>query len=84
MRKQIKMNHDNNEGHFFASSIANWATTTPKRTLGDVIKYMEKEGYPFSLFYVPAPWDSDYEIRRYQPQVEGTTYLGTFSEGESK
>ena len=79
----MKMNHDNTKSHFFASSVATWVATTPERTLGDLIKHMEKEGYPFNLFYVPQPWDSNYEIKMYQPQVEGTQWLGYF-EGESK
>lgn len=79
----MKMNHDNNKGHFFASSAATWVTTTPERTLGDLIKLMEKEGDPFNLFYVPQPWDSNYEIKMYQPQTEDTLWLGHFK-GESK
>lgn len=83
MKTQMKMNHDNTKSHFFASSVATWVTTTPERTLGDLIKYMERDGYPFNLFHVPQPWDSSYKIERYQPQVEGTQWLGFF-EGESK
>ena len=44
---------------------------------------MMKEGYPFNLFLVPLPYDADYEINMYQPQVEGTQWLGYF-EGERK
>ena len=77
------MNHDNNKGHFFASSVADWITTTPDRSLSFILQYMENEGLPFNLFYVPQPWDSNYEIKMYQPQVEGTQWLGFF-EGESK
>ena len=83
MRKQMKMNHDNTKSHFFASSAATWGVTTPERTLSDLLRYMEKEGYPFNLFHVPQPWDSNYKIERYQPQVEGAQWLGLF-EGESK
>ena len=57
------MNHDNNKGHFFASSVADWITTTPDRSLSFVLQYMENEGLPFNLFYVPQPWDSNYEIK---------------------
>lgn len=81
--KQMKMNHDNTKSHFFASSMATWGITTPERTLSDLLKLMEKEGHPFNLFYVPAAYDADYEIHWYQPQVEGTVYLGIF-QGESK
>jgi hypothetical protein len=48
---------------------------------------MEKEGYPFNLFHVPVPYDATYPIKLYQPQVEGTLYIGFFEptkKGESK
>jgi hypothetical protein len=77
------MNHDNTKSHFFASSAATWMLTTPERNLKQVLDMMMKEGYPFNLFLVPLPYDADYEINMYQPQVEGTQYLGYF-EGESK
>jgi hypothetical protein len=79
----MKMNHDNNKSHFFASSVATWMLTTPERNLKQVLDMMMKEGYPFNLFLVPLPHDADYEINMYQPQVEGTQWLGYF-EGESK
>ena len=81
--KQMKMNHDNTKSHFFASSATTWGITAPERTLSDLLELMEKEGHPFNLFYVPAAYDADYEIHWYQPQVEGTVYLGIF-QGESK
>ena len=65
--------------HFFASSVASWGTTTPDRTLPELIKHMESDGYPYNLFLVPVPWDTEYEIRMYQPQVEGTEWLGFFN-----
>ncbi len=65
--------------HFFASNVATWVTTTDHRTLPDVIDLMEGEGYIYSLFLVPGPWDSNYEIRHYAPQVEGARILGTFT-----
>ena len=79
----MKMNHDNNSGHFFAASAATWGITTPDRTLKQLLTIMEQEGNPFNLFYVPVAHDIDYENNFYQPQVEGTLYLGFF-EGESK
>lgn len=69
--------------HFFAASIVTWAQTTDTRTLPDLIRLMEKEGHGFNLFLVPKAWDSEYEISFYQPQVDGTQWLGYF-EGESK
>ena len=69
--------------HFYASSVAQWATTTDKRDLRQLLKLMDKDGYSYNLFLVPIPHDSQYEIKFYQPQVEGTQWLGFF-EGESK
>lgn len=65
--------------HFFASSVASWGATTPDRTLPELIKHMESDGYPYNLFLVPVPWDTEYEIKMYQPQVEGTQWLGFFN-----
>ena len=70
--------------HFFASSVATWMTTTPSRSLRSMIRLMEQEGNTFNLFFVPAPYDADYEINMYQPQVEGAVWLGSFTKGESK
>lgn len=64
--------------HFFAASAFTWATTTAERTLQQLIKHMDKEGYTYNLFLVPLPHDTPYEINFYQPQVEGTQWLGTF------
>ena len=65
--------------HFYASSIAQWATTNDTRDLPALIDLMDKDGYTYSLFRVPVPHDTDYDIQMYQPQVTGTEYLGTFT-----
>ena len=71
--------------HFYASSAFTWITTSPTRTLQQLIKHMDKEGYTYNLFLVPLPHTADYEINFYQPQVEGTQWLGTFEKkGKSK
>ena len=72
------------EFHFFASSVATWVTTSDTRTLPEVIELMESEGYPYSLFMVPLPWDADYEIRHYAPQVDGTLIVGTYTPKKSR
>ena len=69
--------------HFFAASVVDWATTTPERDLPALIKRMERMGRGFNLFLVPVPYDTDYDINFYQPQVEGTQWLGYF-EGKGK
>ena len=69
--------------HFYASSVAQWATTNDKRDLRQLLKLMDEDGYPYNLFLVPVPHTASYNINFYQPQVEGTQWLGFF-EGESK
>lgn len=62
--------------HFFASSVATWMTTSPKRSLKQLLAAMDKEGYAYNLWLVPGPYDADYEIAFYQPQVEGAVWCG--------
>jgi hypothetical protein len=64
--------------HFFASSLAEWIATTNRRELPDLIEYMEKTGYAYTLWLVPGPWSMNYEIKHYTPQVEGVQLLGHF------
>jgi hypothetical protein len=64
--------------HFFAASPFDWATTTEERDLPALIRLMERKGNGFNLFLVPVPHDTNYEINFYQPQVEGTQWLGYF------
>ena len=65
--------------HFFAASAFQWATTNEERDLPALLELMDKDGYSYHLFLVPIPHTTDYEINMYQPQVEGTEYLGTFT-----
>ena len=66
------------EFHFFASSCAEWATTTDHRTLFDLLKIMESSKFNYRLWKVPGPWDADYKIMHYAPHVEGSICLGNF------
>ena len=66
------------EFHFLATSVAEWISTTESRTLPDVVAWMDKAGYPYTLFMVPGHWNSNYTINFYTPQVEGTVRLGHF------
>ena len=45
---------------------------------------MDKEGYTYNLFLVPLPPNATYQIKRYQPEVEGTKWLGTFEKKEKR
>lgn len=65
--------------HFYASSVAEWMTTTPHRDIRQLLKLMDKDGYPYSLWLVPLPHDANYQIERYAPKVEGAILIGTFN-----
>jgi hypothetical protein len=64
--------------HFFASSVAQWATTNDKRDLRQLLKLMDKDGYPYNLFLVPGSHETLYDIKMYQPQVADTQWLGFY------
>jgi hypothetical protein len=40
---------------------------------------MNEDGYTYNLFSVPVPHTTEYDINMFQPQVEGTEWLGTFT-----
>ena len=80
----MKEHHMPESTHFYASSVAAWVTTTPERDLRQLIKHMERDGFSYNLFLVPLPHDTDYEIKMYQPQVEGTQWLGYFETKKGK
>ena len=69
---------DTNHYHFFASSVAQWATTNDKRDLRQLLKLMDKDGYPYNLFLVPGSHEALYDIKMYQPQVADTQWLGFY------
>jgi hypothetical protein len=64
--------------HFLACSLAQWAVTTPERDLRALTRLMDKDGFDYNLFLVPVSHDAEYQIKMYQPQVEGTKWLGFF------
>jgi hypothetical protein len=72
------------DNHFFASSIAQWATTTDERDLRDLIKLMDQDGYAYNLFLVQGPFDAEYEINFYQPKGVVAEWVGFFEPKKSK
>ena len=64
--------------HFFAASAFDWCASTNERDLREVISIMQKYNHSYNLYLVPVPHDTPYEINMYQPQVEGTQWLGFF------
>ncbi len=64
--------------HFYVTSIAEWAVTTDKRDLRQLLNDFHNAGYPYDLFLVPCAWNTPYGIRQYQPEVEGTQLIASF------
>jgi hypothetical protein len=65
--------------HFCAISALQWATTNETRDLPALLDLMNKDGCSYNLFSVPGKHTTEYDIKMYQPQVEGTEWLGTFT-----
>lgn len=53
--------------HFYATSFASWKVNT---NLDALVRAMKREGYPFNVFRLDLPIDSDYRIQEYTPQVD--------------
>jgi hypothetical protein len=68
--------NDEKPQHFYASSFCTWKTSADIR---EVIKHLDKEGNPYTLWLVPGGSESNYEIRRYAPQVDGAIVLGHYA-----
>jgi hypothetical protein len=65
--------------HFYASSVATWATTNETRDLPALLDLMNKGRHSYNLFSVPGKHTDTYDIKMYQPQVKGAEWLGTFT-----
>lgn len=58
--------------HFYASSFCTWMVD---RDPAELVRRMKTEGYPFTLWLVPLPLASGYEIFAYAPVVDGIVRL---------
>ena len=71
--------HSQEKQHnFYANNFAEWITSD---NLHEVIKYFAKQRNsktPYTIWLVPGPKTSKYEIQWYAPQVEGAIVLGTY------
>jgi len=67
--------------HFFASSQFEWRTDA---NLTKLLKGMNRDPYPYNLFYVPLPADAEYKIKHFAPVVEGTIFLGQYQRDKKK
>lgn len=61
--------------HFFAASMAEWRVHEDPVVL---INAFKREGYSFTLWYVPVDIRTNYEIEYFSPIVEGAKMLGTY------
>ena len=63
------------EGHFYASSFAEWRTGKNPEAL---IAAMQAGGLPFCLIWVPLPEDAEYTIEHYVPKVPGAFLIASW------
>jgi len=68
--------------HFFAANVHTWATTDDSRDLHALMKFMDKQGDVYSLWYVPLAQGSSYKITANQPVVKDAVYLGHYLKGK--
>jgi hypothetical protein len=61
--------------HFFASSVAEWRTGVDPEQL---IKDMQKGGYPFRVWLIPVDLEDHYEIKFYVPSVPGALLVASY------
>jgi hypothetical protein len=71
-------NEADTDFHFYAANLGRWVTTTPQRDLPALIRMMERDELPYILLYLPVPYDADYTIKFFKPQVEGAVFLGSY------
>jgi hypothetical protein len=61
------------DSHFYLAGLFQWVTTGQSYSLADAIKMFGKD--PFSIWYIPHPPETGYEIRMYVPQIEGAKFI---------
>jgi alpha-galactosidase len=64
-----------NKFHFFASSVGEWHVDSDLR---QVMKYMDKRGLEYGIWYVPGDVNDEYNIEAYKPRVTGAVWLGKY------
>jgi hypothetical protein len=61
--------------HFFGTSVAEFHVDSDIKRL---IKFMDKQGFEYGLWYVPVDINKAYEVMSYAPQVDGSVFLGKY------
>jgi len=62
-------------GHYYASSVAEWQVDND---LEKLIKFFKSEDFPFTIWFVPVPIDTDYKIENYGPVVDGRVVIAKY------
>ena len=73
-----KTNH-----HFYMASFSTWVTTGKTYTFCDAMRLMNKEWYPYAIWYVPLPPEADYDINFYAPQVPDAHIVELVKKGKT-
>ena len=70
------------DGHYYATSFANWVVGKSLAQVTSRITKADKETMAperYTVYFVPLPIKSAYEIDGYAPQVPDTLYIGRFN-----
>jgi hypothetical protein len=69
------------DGHYFASSVAEWRVSDD---LEGLIKYFKSEDFPFVIWHIPLDIHADYKINGYVPDVYERTVIANYTKKEEK
>lgn len=61
--------------HFFASSVGEWRIDTDIRRL---MQSMDRSRLKYGIWFIPHDRSTKYEIRSYQPVIDGAVFLGKY------
>lgn len=70
-----KLASESANGHFYASSVAEWRTGLDPVAL---IALMQTGGFPFRVWWVPVSRDAHYKIVQYAPDVVGSVVVASY------
>lgn len=78
------------KSHFFATNHIEWVTAESFLKAVEKLEKGNKKAVgiyradTFTVYHVPVPETSHYEINRYTPQVEGVVLVGLFTHTPKK
>lgn len=62
--------------HFFGSSVEQWRVETD---IWKLIAFFKRYNEEFTLWRLPVPQSTHYNIVLFRPEVQGRVYLGRYS-----